>query len=145
MRPGRTGRADRTANPPRVEVSCRSQPVEHVITVRDWGEGIPLEYHAKAMRLFQRIHTKKSGTGVGLASVAKIMELMGGRVWLDNPEGGGLGGPAGPAPRRHPRPPRPPGPLRPRVSPPGVRSRMAGVAAVHPAGVHHGRGPSAAP
>ena len=87
---GGDGGAAEGGGPPRIEVSCRSQPVEHVISVRDWGGGIPLEYHAKAMRLFQRIHTKKSGTGVGLASVAKIMELMGGRVWLDNPEGGGL-------------------------------------------------------
>ncbi|QDT16704.1 ATP-binding protein [Alienimonas californiensis] len=74
----------------RIEIGCRSQPVEHVVTVRDWGGGIPPEYHAKAMQLFQRVHTQKEGTGIGLASVAKIVELIGGRVWLESPPDGGL-------------------------------------------------------
>ncbi|NNJ24297.1 ATP-binding protein [Alienimonas chondri] len=74
----------------RIEVSCRSQAVEHIVSVRDWGEGIPEEYHAKAMQLFQRVHTQKDGTGVGLASVSKIVEQLGGRVWLENASDGGL-------------------------------------------------------
>ncbi|MFH5803065.1 ATP-binding protein [Alienimonas sp. DA493] len=74
----------------RIEIGCRSQPIEHVVTVRDWGVGIPEEYHAKAMQLFQRVHMQKEGTGIGLASVAKIVELIGGRVWLENPPDGGL-------------------------------------------------------
>ena len=75
---------------PRILIRGVTNLVEHVITVRDWGPGIEEQYHAKAMQLFQRVHAKKSGSGVGLASVAKTVEMLGGRVWLSNPEGGGL-------------------------------------------------------
>ena len=74
----------------RIAVSCRTGHLDHVVSVRDWGPGIPEELHEKAMRLFQRVHAKKTGTGIGLASVAKSMEQLGGSARLANPEDGGL-------------------------------------------------------
>ena len=75
---------------PRIEIDCRGEPGWHRISFRDYGVGIPEQYHAKAMRLFQRVHTKKSGSGVGLATVAKVLESVGGSATLNSPEGGGL-------------------------------------------------------
>ena len=74
----------------RVAIGCRTATTEHTITVRDFGTGIEASYHEKALRLFQRVQAKKTGSGVGLATVVKIVELHGGRVWLENPDGGGL-------------------------------------------------------
>ena len=71
-------------------IGCRTGSTEHTLTVRDFGGGIDASYHEKALRLFQRVQAKKTGSGVGLATVVKIVELHGGRVWLENPDDGGL-------------------------------------------------------
>ncbi len=57
--------------------------------VRDSGPGIDPAYHEKVFGLFQRLDTTKPGTGLGLASVAKIMKLHGGRVWVESAPGEG--------------------------------------------------------
>ena len=74
----------------RLHISSSTSSNEASVTFRDFGPGIPEEFHAKALRLFQRVHTKKSGSGIGLATVVKVVETGGGRVELENPEGGGL-------------------------------------------------------
>ena len=75
---------------PQLEVSCRETALEFVVRFRDFGPGIPEEFHSKAMQLFQRLQPETAGSGVGLASVAKIVESLGGRTWLENPDDGGL-------------------------------------------------------
>jgi PAS domain S-box-containing protein len=61
------------------------------IEVQDDGPGIPKEYHDKVFQLFQSIHRdeEKSGTGMGLALVRKIVETSGGSIVLDSDEGRG--------------------------------------------------------
>ncbi len=57
------------------------------LTVRDRGPGIPLEHRARIFEPF--FSTKQGGTGLGLATVHRIVEEHKGRVELDTPAGGG--------------------------------------------------------
>ncbi len=71
------------------------RPGEHgqggVLFVRDNGAGIAPEYHEKVFGLFERLDPGASdGTGIGLALVKRIVEVHGGRVWVES-EGIGHG------------------------------------------------------
>jgi signal transduction histidine kinase len=57
--------------------------------VKDNGPGIEPQYHAKIFGLFQRLDSSKEGTGVGLTIVSRIMQLHGGRVWVQSELGHG--------------------------------------------------------
>jgi light-regulated signal transduction histidine kinase (bacteriophytochrome) len=72
-----------------IEVGAEEADDETRLFVRDHGPGIAPEYHARIFKLFQRLDTKQEGTGIGLAMVARIAELHGGRVWVESQEGRG--------------------------------------------------------
>jgi PAS domain S-box-containing protein len=60
-------------------------------TVADNGPGIGPAFHDKVWGIFQTLapRDRVEGTGIGLALVKKIVELRGGRVWLESAEGHG--------------------------------------------------------
>ena len=74
---------------PRVVIGARRLDDETRLYVRDNGQGIDPRYHDKVFGLFQRLDRQVDGTGVGLALVAKIMEVHGGRVWVESEPGKG--------------------------------------------------------
>jgi signal transduction histidine kinase len=75
---------------PRVEVGARREGEETVCFVRDNGIGIDPRYHDKVFGLFERLDQKVEGTGMGLAIARRIVEVHGGRIWVES-EGAGRG------------------------------------------------------
>jgi signal transduction histidine kinase len=69
---------------PVVEVGSRPGPDGPVVFVRDNGVGINPRYHDRVFALFERLDPRVEGTGVGLALVKRIVEVHGGRVWVES-------------------------------------------------------------
>jgi PAS domain S-box-containing protein len=79
-------------DPPSPVVRVGARPGEHgappVLFVQDHGIGIDPRFHEKVFGLFEKLDPRAEGSGVGLALVRRIVEVHGGRVWI---ESGGRG------------------------------------------------------
>ena len=75
---------------PQVEIGCRSDDKEPVFYVRDNGIGIDARFHEKVFGLFDQLNPRAEGTGIGLAVVKRIIDVHGGRIWVES-EGIGEG------------------------------------------------------
>jgi signal transduction histidine kinase len=75
---------------PRIVIGARSVGGEAVFFVRDNGIGVPPQHAERVFRLFEKLEPASEGTGIGLALVQRIVELHGGRIWVETsgPEGG---------------------------------------------------------
>jgi PAS domain S-box-containing protein len=75
---------------PRVEIGVEQAGEDMVLYVRDNGIGIDPNMQAGIFGLFQKLDPETEGTGIGLALVKRIVELHGGRIWVES-EGAGKG------------------------------------------------------
>ncbi len=79
------------ASTPVVTISATDTGEEFLFTVIDNGIGIQREYYSRIFIIFQRLHlrTEYAGTGIGLSLCKKIIELHGGKIWVESELGSG--------------------------------------------------------
>jgi signal transduction histidine kinase len=75
---------------PKIEIGGREEEKFAEFYVKDNGIGIDSQYHDQVFGVFQRLKDiDVEGSGVGLSIVKKIVELAGGKVWVESKKGGG--------------------------------------------------------
>jgi PAS domain S-box-containing protein len=74
---------------PKIEIGHRVDGEEIVFFVKDNGIGIDKSEQDKVFELFYRVDKSGEGTGAGLAIVKRIIEVHGGRIWIESEKGKG--------------------------------------------------------
>lgn len=77
--------------PPEIHISACHEGGAWVFRVADNGIGISEQYRDRVFGIFQRLHAqgKYPGSGIGLAITKKVIDLHGGRIWVDDSPLGG--------------------------------------------------------
>ena len=74
-----------------IQIDCRSTATFNEFSIRDNGIGIEPAFHEHIFKMFKRLHTRVQyeGTGMGLAISKRIIEGLGGQIWVESVPGQG--------------------------------------------------------
>jgi signal transduction histidine kinase len=88
---GNAWKFTRNTAPARIELGAEPRDGDTAYFIRDNGAGFDMTYMDKLFRPFQRLHGEAEfpGTGIGLATVRRIIDRHGGRVWAKGAVGAG--------------------------------------------------------
>src|SRR5665648_39215 len=75
----------------KISIGAEKNEPEIIYYIKDNGAGFDMNYAAKLFTVFQRLHSQEDfeGTGIGLATVQKIITRHGGRIWTEAKAGEG--------------------------------------------------------
>lgn len=69
---------------PRIHISAESHDGRWVFSVQDNGVGVPADHRETIFQVFRRLHGREiPGTGVGLAICQRVVERLGGHIWVE--------------------------------------------------------------
>jgi len=75
----------RSSQTPQVTVNVKENSDHWLVTIRDNGEGMDAKKSQNIFEPFQRLHSEKmDGTGLGLSICKRIVELHGGKIWVES-------------------------------------------------------------
>ena len=74
---------------PKIDFGYRVGDEETIFFVQDNGMGIEKNQQEKVFNLFYKVDNDGKGTGAGLTIVKRIIEVHGGRIWIESEKGTG--------------------------------------------------------
>lgn len=82
---GNAWKFTRDCESPEIKLGVLKRGLTRVFYVADNGVGFDMKYAKKVFGIFQRLHTRDEfeGTGIGLASVERVINRHGGKIWVD--------------------------------------------------------------
>jgi PAS domain S-box-containing protein len=67
-----------------IEIGFELKNNQYEFYIKDNGSGIDKKYHNQIFKIFYHITKNKYSTGIGLSIVKKIVEIYGGKIWLES-------------------------------------------------------------
>lgn len=68
----------------KVTFSYKDESRYHIISIEDNGTGIDAQHHERIFDLFQVLSESNSGKGIGLSICKKMVQQLGGEIWIDS-------------------------------------------------------------
>lgn len=81
----------RSHDKPQIHISSKEEKNQYIFSVKDNGIGIDSEHQNRIFTIFQRLHRNDEyeGTGIGLVIAQKIIQELGGAIWVESELGKG--------------------------------------------------------